>query len=78
MLLDRKLDRVLVECLNLILSILVILALNLALVVSLGEAHLEVIVLNLALQDFLVKKTLIIDETTELLSLFFDYFRLER
>ena len=78
MLLDRKLDRVLVECLNLILSKLVILALNLALVVSFGEAHLEVIVLNLALQDFLVKKTLIIDETTELLSLFFDYFRLER
>ena len=78
MLLDRKLDRVLVECLNLILSKLVILALNLTLVVSLGEAHLKVIVLNLALQDFLVKKTLIIDQTTELLSLFFDYFRLER
>ena len=78
MLLDRKLDRVLVECLNLILSKLVILALNLALVVSLGETHLEVIVLNLALQDLIVKKTLIIDETTELLSLFFDYFRLER
>jgi hypothetical protein len=52
---------VLVECLNLILSKLVILALNLALVVSLGEAHLKVIVLNLALQDLLVKKTLIID-----------------
>jgi hypothetical protein len=51
---------VLVECLNLILSKLVILALNLALVVSLCEAYLEVIVLNLALQDFLVKKTLII------------------
>ena len=78
MLLDRKLDRVLVECLNLILSKLVILALNLALVVSLGEAHLEVIVLNLALQDFLVKKTLIIYKTTELLFLLFDYFRLER
>ena len=61
MLLDRKLDRVLVECLNLILSKLVILALNLALVVSLGEAHLKVIVLNLALQDLLVNKTLIID-----------------
>ncbi len=60
MLLDRKLDRVLVECLNLILSKLVILALNLALVVSLGEAHLKVIVLNLALQDLLVKKTFII------------------
>jgi hypothetical protein len=60
LLLDRKLDRVLVECLNLILSKLVILALNLALVVSLGEAHLKVIVLNLALQDLLVKKTFII------------------
>ena len=60
MLLDRKLDRVLVECLNLILSKLVILALNLALVVSLGEAHLKVIVLNLALQDLLVKTTFII------------------
>lgn len=78
MLLDRKLDRVLVECLNLILNKLVILALNLALVVSLCEAHLEVIVLNLALQDLIVKKTLIIHKTTEFLSLFFDYFRLER